>query len=85
MGCAQYAEQLSLGQGVPLDAKRAAVLLESACGVDEGDACQALARLYHVGSGVAKDETRASELMGRACGLGITQACGYPGSGTNRR
>ena len=85
MGCAQFAEQLGLGQGVPKDAKRAAVLLESTCDADEGDACQALARLYHVGSGVAKDETRARELLSRACGLGVTQACGYPGADTKRR
>lgn len=77
-GCQMLGIHYLRGDGVPMDERRAADLLRTACNVNidqVADSCWLLAVLYAEGAGVAKDPARAAVLNAQACRLGKEDVC----------
>ena len=63
------------GEGVGLDASRAAELFSRACEGGVASGCTDLGILYRKGEGVGLDASRAAELFSRACEGGVASGC----------
>ena len=63
------------GQGVPLDAARAAEFFGQACDSGHALACSHLGFLYDTGEGVGADKALAAESYSRACDGGDATGC----------
>jgi len=50
-------------------------LIDQACNAGDGEACGAMANLYHLGHGVAKDDSRAADLYTKSCNEGSKVSC----------
>ncbi len=63
------------GDGVPVDPRRAAALLEKSCAGADAPACVWLGSMLMRGEGVAQDLDRARQAFDRACGAEDPLAC----------
>jgi TPR repeat protein len=63
------------GDGVPVDPRRAAALLDKACAGADAPACVWLGSMLMRGEGVAQDLDRARQAFDRACGAEDPLAC----------
>jgi hypothetical protein len=73
-GCGELGRSLLLAHRDQRDVERALVLLEGACGRDDGASCAMLANWYAQGGGDSA-QARARQLSTRACERGSGAAC----------
>jgi len=50
-------------------------LIDQACNAGDGEACGAMANLYHLGHGVEKDDSRAADFYTKSCNEGSKVSC----------
>ena len=73
LGCFNLGNVYRLGEGLPVDLKRAFEYFKRACDLAEAKGCTELAIIYY--EGTPQDLAMAKQLFDKACRLGSQPAC----------